>query len=84
MAKNKNKQHRFEVYKRDNFSCAYCKRKFDIPDNWDGKTAIRDSEIWLEIDHIHPLSKGGSDEINNKQSLCQKCNNQKSNHYGRG
>jgi len=34
--------------------------------------------MWLEIDHIHPLSKGGSDELENKQALCQVCNNKKS------
>tara|TARA_R110000782_G_scaffold136677_1_gene229141 strand:- start:290 stop:544 length:255 start_codon:yes stop_codon:yes gene_type:complete len=82
MSKNKNKSHRFEVYKRDNFSCVYCKRKFEVPIDWDMKKAIYDGQICLEIDHIHPLSKGGLDEIKNKQSLCQRCNNRKSNYYG--
>ena len=82
MAKNKNKQHRFDVYTKDNFTCVYCKRKFEVPTNWDGKKAIHDGEMFLEIDHIIPLSKSGSDKIENKQSLCQKCNNKKSNNYG--
>jgi 5-methylcytosine-specific restriction endonuclease McrA len=83
MAKNKNKIHRFEIYKKDNFSCVYCKRKFKIPIDWDYKKAIHDGEMFLEIDHIIPLSKNGSDKIENKQSLCQKCNNKKSNNYGK-
>jgi 5-methylcytosine-specific restriction protein A len=32
----------------------------------------------LEIDHIVPLSEGGSDEDSNKQSLCITCHRAKS------
>lgn len=81
MAKNNNKKHRFEVYTKGNFECAYCKRKFTKPKEWNETCAIHDGEMFLEIDHIKPLSKGGSDKIENKQSLCQKCNNIKSDSY---
>ena len=78
MPKNKNKRHRYAVYLKSKFKCVYCGRKFKPPINWDKKSGIHDCEMWLEIDHIHPLSKGGSDEIENKQALCQVCNNKKS------
>ena len=32
----------------------------------------------LEIDHIHPLSHGGSNKVENLQLLCGTCNRQKS------
>ena len=78
MPKNKNKIHRKKIYMESNFSCVYCGRKFGVPEDWNGISAIHDGEMFLEIDHVEPLSKGGSDAIENKQSLCQKCNNTKS------
>ena len=79
MSKNKNKKHRYEIYLKDNFTCVYCNLKFNIPNLWNKKDAIHNGKMFLEIDHIIPLSKGGSDNIENKQCLCQKCNLKKSN-----
>lgn len=51
---------RFEVFKRDGFTCAYC-----------GRTP---PEVLLQADHIVPVAAGGSDEIHNLITSCQTCN----------
>ena len=57
------KKARFEVFKRDKFTCQYCGRK--VPD------------VVLQIDHIEPVAKGGGNEILNLISACQECNSGK-------
>lgn len=59
------KKLRFEVFKRDSFTCQYCGRS--APD------AV------LECDHIEPVSKGGQDDILNLITSCFDCNRGKSN-----
>lgn len=59
MVKRK-KLDRFEVFKRDGFTCQYCGGH--PPD----KT--------LEVDHIVPVCKGGTDDIHNLITSCFDCN----------
>lgn len=59
------KKIRFEVFKRDNFTCQYCGRK--------------PPEVILEVDHIIPKSKNGSDDFSNLLTSCFDCNRGKSN-----
>ena len=59
------KKIRFEVFKRDSFTCQYCGQK--APD------------VILEVDHITPVSKGGKNEILNLITSCFDCNRGKSN-----
>lgn len=54
------KKIRFEVFKRDRFTCQYCGRK--SPD------------VVLEVDHINPVSKGGTNDILNLITSCFDCN----------
>ncbi|GBF78667.1 HNH endonuclease [Aphanothece sacrum] len=54
------------VFKRDNYQCKSCGQ--------------HQQETCLNIDHIIPLAKGGSNNISNLQTLCQTCNQRKK-HY---
>lgn len=54
------KQIRFEVFKRDSFTCQYCGRKAP--------------EVILHIDHIDPVSNGGDNCIVNLITSCEPCN----------
>lgn len=51
---------RYEVLKRARFRCELC--------------GISADEKALEVDHILPRNKGGSDELYNLQALCYSCN----------
>jgi hypothetical protein len=51
---------RFDVFKRDGFSCAYCGRK--------------PPEVTLEVDHIIPIAGGGTDNTENLVTACVDCN----------
>ncbi|MDA8092599.1 MAG: RNA-guided endonuclease IscB [Betaproteobacteria bacterium] len=49
-------------------------------EKWGRKCAYCDAEnVPLEIDHIHPRSKGGSNQISNLTLACHACNQRKSN-----
>ena len=56
---------RFEIFKRDNFTCRYCGRH--APD------------VELEVDHVVPVAKGGTNEFFNLVTSCYECNHGKSN-----
>ena len=58
------KKTRFQIFKRDSFTCQYCGKK--SPD------------VVLEVDHIEPVSKGGDNEITNLITACFDCNRGKS------
>lgn len=66
MTKRENigKKLRFEVFKRDKFTCQYCGEKAP--------------EVVLNVDHINPVSKGGTNEILNLITTCFSCNSGKS------
>lgn len=54
------KKLRFEVFKRDSFTCQYCGAK--APD------------VLLHADHIRPVADGGLTDILNLVTACQSCN----------
>lgn len=52
---------RHQVFQRDGYRCREC------------GASVKDGAT-LEIDHIKPVAKGGTNDINNLQTLCKKCN----------
>jgi hypothetical protein len=56
------KRIRFEVLKRDNYTCRYC----------------RSVDNELVVDHVTPLALGGSDQPSNLVAACKDCNSGKS------
>jgi hypothetical protein len=59
------KKVRFDIFKRDGFVCAYC--------------GAHPPAAILQVDHIDPVSKGGTNAIDNLITACDKCNQGKSN-----
>ena len=51
---------RVSVLNRDNYKCVFCGRS--------------SKQVSLEVDHIIPFAKGGSNDIDNLQTLCFDCN----------
>lgn len=62
--KSLSKKTRFEVFKRDSFTCQYCGKK--SPD------------VILEVDHIKPIKHGGENDMLNLITSCFECNRGKS------
>lgn len=58
--KSISKKVRFEVFKRDFFTCQYC--------------SARPPKVPLELDHIVPVCKGGKNNIDNLITACFDCN----------
>jgi len=56
---------RFLVMHRDNFRCVFCGQH-------------QTETVKLHVDHKTPYSKGGETELDNLQTLCEKCNYGKS------
>lgn len=56
------------IKQRDNYTCCNC-----------GNSVFKEPNLLLEVDHIIPISKGGKTEASNLQTLCWRCNREKSN-----
>lgn len=57
----------YSVLMRDKWRCCSC-----------GRSSTKDG-VTLEVDHVVPRSKGGTNDEKNLQTLCRKCNSGKSN-----
>ncbi|MBQ9862713.1 MAG: HNH endonuclease, partial [Lachnospiraceae bacterium] len=58
---------RQHIKERDDYTCKIC-----------GNSTHKEPNLLLEIDHIVPISKGGTTVEKNLQTLCWKCNRSKS------
>lgn len=58
------KKTRFEVFKRDSFTCQYC--------------GSHPPAVILNVDHIDPVANGGSNDQDNLVTSCESCNQGKS------
>lgn len=65
---------RTKVYERDGHACVYCGRG-------EGEHAPTEaaSDGELSVDHVIPVTRGGSNEISNLVTACVPCNNFKNN-----
>jgi hypothetical protein len=51
---------RFEVFRRDSFTCQYCGR--------------RAPTVVLHVDHVIPIASGGTNDLTNLRTACSVCN----------
>lgn len=54
------KKLRFEIFKRDEFTCQYC--------------GSHPPSVILHVDHIIPVKEGGDNNIDNLITSCSSCN----------
>jgi hypothetical protein len=59
------KGRRWKIFVRDDFRCRYCGR--------------RAPNVELHVDHVHPVSRGGTDKESNLVTACVDCNLGKTN-----
>lgn len=57
------KKKRFEIFKRDRFTCQYC-----------GASA---PDVRLHVDHVKPVAEGGTNDPENLTTACEDCNSGK-------
>ena len=63
-ARNISNSLRFDVFQRDYHTCQYCGRKAP--------------HVELQVDHLIPVAKDGTDDFDNLVTSCQDCNSGKS------
>ena len=67
-------QLRNEILERNGFTCQLCGSGPLDPDPYNNKRKVR-----LQVDHLVPISQGGTDDKENLRVLCSTCNQARSN-----
>lgn len=66
------------VVKRRGPVCHYCKSKLVLPDGSGGRPAgVSRGMLLATLDHVVPLSRGGTDDFGNLVAACRQCNHVK-------
>jgi ribosomal protein L37AE/L43A len=65
---------RLEIFERDNYTCRYCRKKMKMLLNLD---VVHGTSSPITIDHVIPLSLGGTHSKKNLVTSCRKCNHEK-------
>jgi len=60
-------ERRHAIYRRDDYRCAYCGRRY------------KSQMSRLTLDHVQPRARGGSNKSTNLVTCCDTCNLQKGN-----
>jgi hypothetical protein len=63
-----NKRRRARIYARDGFRCVYC----------DAGAGPAEKQL-LSLDHLRPVSKGGTNSTGNLVTACKSCNSARQN-----
>jgi 5-methylcytosine-specific restriction endonuclease McrA len=67
-------QRRMVILERNGFTCQLCGAGPGDVDPFDGNRSVR-----LHIDHVAPISQGGTDDPSNLRVVCSACNSGRSN-----
>lgn len=76
--KRKIKRMKYKVFARDDYTCQECGFH---PSPKDMKYQIgvdpKPVKVYLTLDHIIPVSRGGKNQLDNVRTLCNKCNQER-------
>lgn len=61
------------ILSKYNYTCQYCGKKQG------DRTLPNFTKVDVSVDHITPVSKGGTDDLSNLVCCCVQCNSKKSN-----
>src|SRR2546427_6434138 len=65
---------RLMVIRRDRYRCRTCGQSGRFPHRQRGMPFVPSGpSVGLHVDHIVPLSKGGTNDVTNLQTLCKRC-----------
>lgn len=61
---------RRKIYRLQSGKCCYCSKEMTLPKS---KSPNAESSC-ATVEHLRPVSEGGSDKLNNLAIACRKCN----------